>query len=509
MPNANQAVRFIACASASYRALGVYNENTIYFCTDTQQIYLGDKEYTKSIQILESQPTGSTVGNEGRIYVYNGNLYMCQIVGYTYNWIRIANVNDNDGTVISVTAGAGLSGGNITTSGTISHAVPAGADVKSDTLNDASPSIGGSFQIAGIETDEFGHVTHVNLHTVTLPEESPLNISSSTDAEETIEPEGTFTVVTEVAKGDGSHDIEYKKKAYRLPLAENTTYTFEPGSTTGSIKITPSNGSPFEVVVKDGDQIGTGGSGISGSTNIFNFKGAVQKKSDLPSTADIGDMYYVIDENIYYIYGGSEEGWTESNLGIDLSLYALTEEVIPRVLNAEGQVPKFNNDGTLSSSGYTIAKDVPADAKFTDTVYTHPTHPEHDLGLYKIKVDDQGHVIGVVKATAEDIEALGITGSGSDTKVKTTPNTTSMLYLAGTSSNIANTGELQINPKTYLSADGAITAPTFHGKADNATNAETADFATRASQDANGNSIEDTYATKDEVADSIILWDVI
>ena len=35
MPNANQPVRFIGCASASYAALGVYNENTIYFLTDT------------------------------------------------------------------------------------------------------------------------------------------------------------------------------------------------------------------------------------------------------------------------------------------------------------------------------------------------------------------------------------------------------------------------------------------------------------------------------------------
>lgn len=507
MPNANQPVRFIGCASASYAALGVYNENTIYFLTDTQQIYLGDKEYTKSIKILEAQPTASTVGTEGRIYVYNGNLYMCQIIGYTYNWIRIANVNDSDGTVSSVTAGTGLSGGTITKSGTISHAVPVGASVTSDSLKDASPSIGGSFQIAGVETDEFGHVTHVNLHTITLPEESSLNISSSTDTSETLQSEGTFTVVTEVSKGEGSHDIQYKKKAFKLPLAENTTYTFEPGSRTGSLKITPSNGSAFEVMVKDGDKIGTGGSGDG--LIIFNFKGAVETKPELPATAQVGDMYYVIDENMYYVWAGDSEGWQESNLGVDLSLYALKEEVIPRVSNAAGQIPKFNEDGTLSTSGHTIEKDVPADAVFTDTVYTHPTHPTHELGLYKVKVDDEGHVSSAAKVTAEDIENLGISIDAEDTKVKTTPNTTNMMYLTGTTSEEATVGELQINPKAYASADGSITANGFHGKADSAVTSEKADTAIKAQQDSAGNIITDTYATKVELQDALPLWNVI
>lgn len=54
----------------------------------------------------------------------------------------------NAGTVTSVTAGDGLSGGSITSAGTISHATPSGAAVKAS----------GFYKIA---TDKFGHVTGI------------------------------------------------------------------------------------------------------------------------------------------------------------------------------------------------------------------------------------------------------------------------------------------------------------------------------------------------------------
>lgn len=44
----------------------------------------------------------------------------------------------------------------------------------------------------------------------------------------------------------------------------------------------------------------------------------------------------------------------------------------------------------------------------TDTVYTHPTHDAHDLALYKVAVDDEGHVIDVATVEKSDITALGI-----------------------------------------------------------------------------------------------------
>jgi hypothetical protein len=44
-------------------------------------------------------------------------------------------------------------------------------------------------------------------------------------------------------------------------------------------------------------------------------------------------------------------------------------------------------------------------------VYTHPTYTKKDSGLYKIAVDDTGHVSSAAAVTKSDITALGIPAS--------------------------------------------------------------------------------------------------
>lgn len=51
----------------------------------------------------------------------------------------------------------------------------------------------------------------------------------------------------------------------------------------------------------------------------------------------------------------------------------------------------------------------------TDTKYTHPTHTAYTSALYKVTVDGLGHVISATKATKEDITALGIPGTDTNT----------------------------------------------------------------------------------------------
>ena len=110
--------------------------------------------------------------------------------------------------------------------------------------------------------------------------------------------------------------------------------------------------------------------------------------------------------------------------------------------------PVYFENGVPKATTHSLEADVPADAKFTDTVYTHPTssgnkhipsggasgqilkwtsdgtavwgedkdtvyeHPTHtakDNGLYKVTVDGLGHVSGAEAATKDDILNLGIT----------------------------------------------------------------------------------------------------
>lgn len=86
-------------------------------------------------------------------------------------------------------------------------------------------------------------------------------------------------------------------------------------------------------------------------------------------------------------------------------------------LNSEKQIDKTylppyptslpaNGGNADTVGGHKVEKDVPADADFTK--YVHPSHSPASSGLYKITVDNLGHVSAVTPATKEDIITLGI-----------------------------------------------------------------------------------------------------
>ena len=447
MPNTHSAIRFLQGTAASYAALATKDMDAIYFCTDTKQIFVGTDEYTKGTGVLNAQPTSATPGDHGKLYVYNGSLYLCQVSNGQYIWTRVANVNDKLGTVTSIGAGEGLgvasgSENPITGAGTLVHAVPEGASVHSDGLSDQTPGFGQNVQIESVKTDKFGHVTGVNKHTVKLPDETPVSVAQESAAAHTLEAGDVFEVVVEVAKGDGSHEVKRTIKSFTLPEDKNTTYTIAAGSKEGTVLITPSEGSAYEVELPGWSSLAK----KSDITSVFKYKGTVNTVSELPESATEGDIYHVTSDSGEYGYFNGE--WESLGSIVDLSEYAKLAQVIPRVTGETGEVPKFNEDGTLSSTGFTLGKSVPSDAKFTDTVYEHPQHTGHAKGFYKVTVDALGHVTSVEAVTKADIDALKV-------------------------------------------------------------HAATADSATKASQDASGNAIESTYATKQEVKDAKLVWEAI
>lgn len=67
-----------------------------------------------------------------------------------------------------------------------------------------------------------------------------------------------------------------------------------------------------------------------------------------------------------------------------------------------------NGGNATTVNGHTVAVNVPSGAKFTDTVYTHPSHNAKASGMYKITVDGTGHVSAATAVTKADILAFGI-----------------------------------------------------------------------------------------------------
>ena len=77
-----------------------------------------------------------------------------------------------------------------------------------------------------------------------------------------------------------------------------------------------------------------------------------------------------------------------------------------------------NNQGHVTDVAAVTKEDITAlgiPAQDTDTVYTHPGFTARSSGLYKITVNNQGHVTDVAAVTKEDITALGIPAQDTNT----------------------------------------------------------------------------------------------
>lgn len=128
---------------------------------------------------------------------------------------------------------------------------------------------------------------------------------------------------------------------------------------------------------------------------------------------------YIKDDKGFYIYTGTElvnlradmKGATESESGSSGLVPAPSSEDFNKFLNSDGSWKEINlKDATDSSSGLMSAED----KKKLDSVesgankYTHPEYTSHVSGLYKIAVDETGHVFQSDSVTKQDILDLGI-----------------------------------------------------------------------------------------------------
>lgn len=446
MPTTGNMIHFKHGTAAQYAA-ATKSADTIYFLTDTKQIFVGDKEYTEAAFILESQPVnGTTEGVPGRLYVYNGNMYMCDSAK---NWTKVANVNEKNGTVTSLTVGEGLEtaagdGNPITSAGTVKHAVAEGAAVHADAGKDQEATFGGTFEIETVSTDKFGHVTGVSTHTVTLPAETAISVTQVAGAAKTLVAGEKFSVVTEVEKGDGSHEVKRTLVEFTLPEDKNTTYTLAKGATDGSLKLVSTDGTEVhaDVVIQGWENVAK----KSDLAAVFKFQGSVAKESDLPTeNVEVGYVYHVTETDSEFVY--TESGWEELGLTVSLEGYPTTEQVTETLKDYMKLVPEAGEAkiAVFDAKGQVVAGAKTIDELVKDLTYAHPTHTATGkVGLYKVEVDALGHVINTVEVTVADIDALG-----------------------------------------------AVAA------------------ATKATQDSDGNVIKDTYATKQELEDSALVWESI
>ena len=149
------------------------------------------------------------------------------------------------------------------------------------------------------------------------------------------------------------------------------------------------------------------------------FKGVLDSPSEVPATHQAGWTYRIGTTGTYAgkicevgdllictVDGttASNDHWNVVQNNIDGALFKGTNTFIDgQVLIADGVT------GKTKTSGFTIAKSVPSDALFTDTVYTHPTYTAHTAAAVKVGNDTTGHIVLGSALTANDLDNIAIT----------------------------------------------------------------------------------------------------
>lgn len=148
---------------------------------------------------------------------------------------------------------------------------------------------------------------------------------------------------------------------------------------------------------------------IKGDRSFLNMDDTLSiagRPADAKATGDaINQVQANIDE-IAGLIGDAADGHTH-----DDRYY--TEEEINGMLDTmqidiDSKVDAIDGMG-LSTNDYTTAeKDKLATVEDNANFYEHPAHTSHNLGLYKVTVDDFGHVSDATPVEKEDIVELGI-----------------------------------------------------------------------------------------------------
>lgn len=334
----------------------------------------------------------------------------------------------NEGTVTSVATGAGLTGGTITTSGTIK------ADLVSETklTGAATAATETSGRVYPVALDKDGKLA-VNVPwtdtTYTAATATPLmdgtgavGSSSKYAKEDHVHPSDTSRVPTtrtvnskalssditlaasDVGAVPTTRTVNSKALSSDITLAASdvgavpTTRTVNSKALSSDITLTASDVSAIASSLK-GAASGVAELDSNGKVPTSQLPSYVDDvleyaaKSSFPSTGETGKIYVDTSTNLTYRWSGT--AYVEISPSLAL--------------------------GTTSSTAYR--------GDYGNTAYSHATDSSRlttaqTSGLYKIAVSAEGHVASVTAVAKSDITGLGIPGS--DTNTTYTASTTSI-----------------------------------------------------------------------------------
>ena len=204
---------------------------------------------------------------------------------------------------------------------------------------------------------------------------------------------------------------------------------------------------------------------------------------------------------------GKKENLNESALS-DGKISLATDEKVLYIDYKEGDEVKRELVQTLTVNGHTVYSDVPSNAKFTDTVYTHPNSGV-TAGTYKsVTVDKAGHVTNGSNPTT--LAGYGITDAASKAQGNKADTAVQSVKIGSSSTEYKNGTSvvLPAYPATLPASDvsawaKAATKPTYTASEVGADAAGSANSALSSAKSYTDNKIADLIGTADETMDTL------
>lgn len=461
MPQVGQNVTFLAGLYENYVSIEEKNLNTVYFCTDTQQLFVGETEYTRPVNHGTELPVGYLPPNSLFYHTSEKALYFSQD---GTSWQTVSNFYTHP-----------------------SFTARTLGQQTGDTL-----AYGGTFKVPSITVDGQGHVTAGADQTFTLPAAPEIPEVPDVEAKVT----GSGNVITNITASE--HKVTAEKgftaaSQTELDAVEVTANAAMPksgGTFTGAVTVqTPTQdghaatkgyvdqeAAAAEQAAKDYAD------NILGANDAMVFKGTLGTSGTataLPTTYQTGWTYRVITAGTY--------AGQQCEVG---DLIIAIADATGDGSNADWTIAQTNIDGAVTHSANLTADNIvvgngagqvkPSSTKVSDLATNAALAGKVDKTF-----ELNGHALSgdSLDLTKSDVGLGNVDNTADANKV------------------VASAGKLT-TARTITIAGDATGSASFDGSA-NAT--ITVDVA-RATADASGNNIENTYATKTEVQNSALKW---
>ena len=420
MPSANNQVKFLAGLYTNYAKITSKDVDAVYFCTDTQQIFIGETEYTRPVLVGTSLPD---TGVPNSLYYQTSNKTLYAYIDDT--WSAVAT--------------------NYTHPAFTERVLGQGETTR-------KLAFGESFKIpSGLTVNNQGHVTAGSDVTITLPD-------APADIKNTVTVDGSGNAITSAKFDTAGHALTLTKgetfaTATELAGVQTTAEAAMPkagGDFTGAVTVQAptANMNPATKQYVDSAVGKITSFEIDMNTDNKGYASLEALKTAHPKGTK--GVFYLVQGGsggtnnsfIEYFWTGSAYEQAGKFGDVDTSDFATKEELADKV------------DKTTTVNGHALSANV--------------TITKADVGL------------GNVDNTADSAKSVASAGK------LTTARTVSL------------TGDAAGSAEFDGSKDAAIEVTVSHAAA--------SDSATKATQDASGNVIADTYATKTEVSSATLKW---